>query len=193
MKSQVTTGQGDQGQTRGISGDTVSKAHPIMDCVGCVDELRAHTALLRQMVLEAQPNDFVRVADLLQWIMHLYFVMGTECSDPERKKPEYRQAEINPNHLDQMEEEQQRLEAEAPLPHSFIVGASNPIAAQADICVTVARRLEREIVRLKEAVPAFDTTHLLPLVNRLNDTLFVLARYLEDGDHDVVDYSVLAR
>ena len=130
---------------------------------------------------------------LLRWMMHLYFVMGTECSDPERKKPQYRQAEIGPQHLEQLEEEQRRLEEETTLPGCFVVGASNRIAAQADICVTVARRLERDVVRLKEAVPAFDTTHLLPLVNRLNDTLFMLARYLDHGDHDPVDYTVLAR
>ena len=62
-----------------------------------------------------------------------------------------------------------------------------------DIACTAARTLERNIVRLQEAIPAFDTRVILPFINRCSDSLYMLARHLEDGRHTTVDYGVLRR
>ena len=53
MKSQVTTKVGDKGTTRALDGNTYPKCHVIMDCVGTVDELRAHIAVPLEPRLEA--------------------------------------------------------------------------------------------------------------------------------------------
>ena len=75
---------------------------------------------------------------------------------------------------------------------SFVILALT-LAAAADLTTTVARRLERDVVRLCEAIPDFEGKDILAFVNRLNDYFFVLARYLEEGNHVTVDYSLLDR
>ena len=72
-----------------------------------------------------------------------------------------------------------------------IVSAATKLAAQADLTATVARTFERSLVRLKEAVPAFEADHILPFANRLSDYFWILARYLDEGTHQTVDYSLL--
>ncbi|MBN2311091.1 MAG: ATP:cob(I)alamin adenosyltransferase [Candidatus Hydrogenedentes bacterium] len=191
MKSQVTTGQGDTGETLTLAGHRLPKSHVILECTGTVDELRVHTALARLTILEEGGADRERTADFLVWLLHTYFLVGTACSDPARERPEFRTRDLKANDLARLEAEQARLEQETPLPKGFVVGATSRAAAQVDVACTVARRLERTLVRLKEAEPGFESGAILAFVNRLSDYLFVLARYLERGEHLTVDYSRL--
>lgn len=191
MKSQVTTKRGDHGETTALSGDTYSKGHPLMECVGAIDELRAHTALLRLRILEERPGDAEALAEFLFWLLHTFFMAGSACSDPLNKRPEYHAHALSQPDLEKIEAEQARLEAATPLPDAFIVCAGNTLAAQADIACTVARRLERAFVRFCETVPEFDAALLQAFLNRLSDYFYILARYLENGEHCTVDYTVL--
>jgi len=191
MKSQITTKRGDGGTAFALDGDTYSKAHVIMECVGCVDELRAHTALLRLQIIKERPHDYKVLEDFLFWLLHAFFLIGSACSDPTEKHHEYHRRTLCPKDIQELEDEQERLERQTKLSKRFVVSASNPLAAQADITVAIARRLERNAVRLKEAVPEFDATHILSFVNRLSDYLYVLARTLDAGTQLGVDYDIL--
>jgi len=193
MGSRVTTKNGDSGTTRTLAGDIVSKGHVVLECTGRVDTLRAHTALVRAMLLERQPEDHAALADFLFWLLHVYFLIGTEVNDPECVHPEYRVETLGQKHLAVLEAEQARLEAALCLPRAFIVSASSVLAAQIDVTVTIARDLEREVVRLKAALPHFQADDILAFVNRVSDYLYVLARYVEAGNHIPVDYAQLNR
>ena len=189
-RSQVTSKRGDKGETTTLGGDDVSKSHPIIECCGCVDELRAHVALLRQQVVATRPDD-AETADFLVWLLHCCFSIGSQCSDPRNAHPGYRQVDIAPEHLSKLEALQAKLEESVTLPRQFIVSASNPLAAQTDVMTTYVRRLERAIVRLKETEPEFNCEHIIIFVNRLSDTLYMLARFFDDGNFQTVDYDVL--
>lgn len=191
MRSQVTTKRGDAGETVTLGGDTYPKSHPILECCGVLDTLRAETALARAQLLDSGRPDAGEWGDVLLWLLHTYFSMGSQCNDPLNKHPEYRKRDLTPAHLDRLEAEQARLEASMKLPKAFIVSASNALSAQFDVACTAVRTFERSVVRLKETVPEFDTTVILPFVNRLSDFLYLLARRLEDGHHLTVDYDVL--
>lgn len=191
MDSQVTTKTGDSGEASTLGGDRVSKTHPVMECVGTLDELRAHLARLRLRMLEIDPERHADSADFLLWLLHVGFLLGSACSDYAGKHPEYRRRDLGEEDLARLETEQARLESRTPLPHSFIVSASTPLAADADVACTIARRFERALVRLKELEPAFNAQLPLRFVNRLSDYLFILARDLEHPDHHAVDYSLL--
>lgn len=191
MGSRVTTKNGDAGTTRTLSGELVSKGDIVLECTGRVDELRAHTALVRMQILERKPREHTAHADFLFWLLHVYFLIGTEVNDPEAVHPEYRKECVAPKHLAQLEAEQARLEAALQLPRAFIVCASGVLSAQIDVAATVARTLERDLVRMKTAIPAFEAEHLLAFINRVSDYLYILARHVEDGVHVPVDYGVL--
>jgi cob(I)alamin adenosyltransferase len=187
MESQVTTRRGDSGYTTALSGDSYSKSHVIMDCVGAVDELRAHLALLRLKVLNEDPA----AAEFLLWLLHACFLLGSACSDPENRHPEYHQRRISGQEVARLEAEQARLEAIVRLPRQFIVSATTETAALADIACTVARRMERNIVRLRETEAEFNKQEIFIFINRISDYLYILARWLDRGHYDAVDYSVL--
>lgn len=191
MKSRVTTGVGDEGNTRTLSGEMLPKSDVILECTGCLDALRAHTAALRIDVAKLDREDAQDRADFLFWVLHVCFLIGTEVNDPRNAKPEYRVGIVSEKHLQKLEEEQGALEATLQLPRAFIACATNRLSAEVDIAATVVRRLERNLVRLKQDVPEFEASEILRFVNRLSDYFFVLARYLEDGHHQAVDYSAL--
>lgn len=190
-RSQVTSKRGDQGETTTLGGDDVSKSHPVIECCGCVDELRAYLALVRQQTLAQRPNDS-ESSEFLLWLLHCCFAVGSQCSDPRNAHPEYRKADITASHVKKLEAFQQKFEDEVKLPKQFIVSATNELAAQVDIATTIVRRLERAIVRVKEIEPSFDCATMLVFVNRLSDTLYMLARKFDDGKHQTVDYTLLS-
>lgn len=190
MKSQVTTKRGDAGTTVTLGGDTVSKSHPILECCGEIDSLRAHTALCRLLVLDSGRPDAQYLAEFMHWLLHVYFLIGSQCNDPRNAHPEYRRFDVGPEHLARLESFQAELEAKVRLPKQFVLSAGNIAAAQVDVACTVARQAERAIVRLKEAVPEFAADHVLIFMNRLSDSLFMLARLLDSGEFTTVDYGV---
>ena len=75
MKSSVTTKHGDRGETDALSGDRLPKTHPIIECTGCLDELRAHTALVRQLLPTEPAPERQTFADITS-------VPGTESGGP---------------------------------------------------------------------------------------------------------------
>jgi len=191
MKSQVTTKHGDGGETRTLGGDAVSKADPTIECTGAVDTVRAQIALLRLEILERKADDAERIAEFLFWVLHVLFLVGTQCNDPRKKKPEYWHEPIAPKHLDRLETYQAELEAAVKLPKQFTVSAGTYLGARTDVVVTDVRALEREITRLKESVTEFETEHLLPFINRLSDTIFLIGRKLDDGEAIPLNYGAL--
>ena len=191
MGSRVTTKRGDTGDADTLGGDRLPKSHPVFECSGQVDMLRAQTALAYLELQVSGTESHRRLDETLQWLLHIYFLIGSHCNDPLNTHPEYRQLDLVPDHLKRLEAEQALLEASLRLPKSFILAASTPVAAQLDIACTQARALERSIVRLKETIPDFDVSVILPFVNRLSDYLFIAARVMEDGKHATVDYDSL--
>ncbi len=189
--SKVTTKTGDKGQTRTISGDVHSKSHPILECCGRLDELRARTALIRLEVVDQTHEESGEIASILYWILHVYFLIGTECNDPLAKKPEYRHQHIGRRHLERLEDYQAYLEDLVTLSKDFIVSANTPMGARFDILCTTARSFERSVVALKEAVPEFDAEHIIAFANRLSDFFFIVARLYDDGRSLPVNYSAL--
>lgn len=187
-----TTKQGDNGTTRLISGERVSKAHPAVVATGELDTFRAMLAEARLMILESGAPDAEAHADFLWWLLHACFVIGTEVNDPSRLKPEYRVKEINETFIARIEAEQARLEATLQLPRAFIVSASTLLSARIDILATQARKLERTVVELSAAVPEFQSAQLMVFVNRISDYLCALSRALEQGSHLPVDYRILS-
>lgn len=191
MASQVTTKRGDKGETVTLGGDTLPKSHPIVEACGQLDALRAYTALCRLQTRASDLPDREALAEFLYWLSHAYFPIGTQCNDPENKHPEHHRMHLGPGHLKKLEDVQAELETRVRLPKQFIVSASTPLAAHFDIACIHARSLERAIVRLKEAVPAFEAEIILAFVNRLSDYLFLVARWCEQGAYATVDYAQL--
>jgi cob(I)alamin adenosyltransferase len=82
---------------------------------------------------------------------------------------------IEERHIASLEELMDRLSTEVPPLENFVLPGGAPGAASLHVARTCCRRAERALVRLaaQERVGAFTLRYL----NRLSDTLFVMARF----------------
>jgi cob(I)alamin adenosyltransferase len=167
----IYTKQGDDGSTGLLFGGRVSKADPVTEAYGTVDEAVAALGLARALLGEGE-----LAAEVLR-IQQELFVVGADLA-------------TNPEHRDRLKEGvslvvpgmTERLEAlidglvEAhPLPQEFIVPGSNPSSAALDVARTTVRRAERRCVDLAASGSTINP-EVLRYLNRLADLLFVLAR-----------------
>ena len=188
MRSIVTTGKGDTGQTHTLDGEAVYKDHPITEALGALDMMRTQIALLRVQLLETRP-EARQETDFLLFILHTCFLIGSSVADPHNRKPEWHPVRLHPVHLEKLEAEQARLEATLQLPRAFIACAANTLAAQADVAASATRGFERRLVALRKETPDLAGGLTGAYVNRLSDYLFIVARFLEQGRHQPLDYS----
>ena len=167
--TKIATRTGDDGTTGLGSGQRVSKDDLRVHAMGEVDELNSQIGVL---LTEPLPAD---VRDILVTVQHELFNLGGELSMPGH---ELLKAEA----VLRLDEALEHHNADLPPLKEFILPAGTRSAAQAHVCRTIARRVERSVVGLaaREKVNAAPRQYL----NRLSDLLFVLARVLNRANLD---------
>lgn len=190
MKSVITTKNGDSGVTRALDGTLLPKDDTMIETVGALDTMRNQIALLRTQLVDQRP-DMNAESEFLLFILHTCFLIGSAISDPYDRKREWHPMRLDASHLEKLEAEQARMESALQLPRAFIVCAANTLAAQADITASQTRTFERRLTSFVAAFPEFNGNVYQAYVNRLSDYFFILARFLEQGVHNALDYSYL--
>ncbi len=162
----VYTRKGDDGSTALADGTRVAKSASRVAAYGEVDELNAMLGVLRAELGES-PQD-----GRLSHVQGVLFEVGAFLANPTGAfalPPEARDASWLEGWIDAMEEDL------PPLRH-FVLPAGTRAAAASHAARTVCRRAERQVVAAGGDDP--HVRDVVPLLNRLSDTLFVLARWL---------------
>jgi cob(I)alamin adenosyltransferase len=163
----IYTRTGDTGQTSLFDKTRVSKADPLVDAYGEVDELNAWLGFVRAEGLDADLDE-----TLLQ-IQRDLFALGAQLADPADKiAARVAKAWLGDADVVRLETLIDAFEAELEPLSRFILAGGSPAGAALHVARTVCRRAERRMVGL---VPPVDPV-LIRYVNRLSDLLFVLAR-----------------
>ncbi|HLO57359.1 MAG TPA: cob(I)yrinic acid a,c-diamide adenosyltransferase [Bacteroidales bacterium] len=164
----IYTRTGDKGFTSLIGGKKVTKDHIRIEAYGTIDELIAHTGMLRDMFThDMQYQEFLlQVEDRL---MVCAAILASDCEDCNVKIPEITEGDIT-----QIENEIDTIVALLPALTSFVLPGGHTISSQCHITRTVCRRAERQIIHLSGELFVPET--VIKYVNRLSDFLFVLAR-----------------
>ena len=166
-KSGIYTKGGDRGETSLIGGKRVPKFHPRIEAYGSVDELMAHTSMLRDMVNDAQiREDLLRILDIQ---MSTASILAADCKDCPVILPEVTERDVL-----FLEERIDAYDASMEPLNSFIIPGGHPAVSQAHIARTVCRRTERTILSLSQNIEVDEI--ILKFYNRLSDYLFVLSR-----------------
>jgi cob(I)alamin adenosyltransferase len=161
------TRTGDAGETSLFDGTRVRKDDPRVSAYGDVDELNAWLGLARSSLHDAEVD-----AELVR-IQRDLFALGAQLADPADKiAARVSKATLGDADVSRLERLIDRLEAELPPLHRFILAGGSATGATLHLARTVCRRAERRIVSLEPPVEPV----LLQYVNRLSDLLFVLAR-----------------
>lgn len=167
-KATIYTRTGDNGTTSLRGGKRVSKDHPRVEAYGTLDELNAHIGLLAAALDE---NSHTR--SFLMKITNTLFTIGSNLATEEVGNT------IDESHIHELETAIDTLEASLAPMHGFILPADEETAARANVCRTVCRRAERQIVTLDKEQPIDPTA--MKYINRLSDYLFLLQRHLLNG------------
>lgn len=162
----VYTRTGDDGSTGLSDGSRVSKASLRVAAYGDVDELNAVIGVMRA---EALPGE---AGTVLERVQSLLFELGAFLADPAGKFPLSEDA-VRPVWLERWID---TMEGDLPALRNFVLPAGSRAAALAHQARTVCRRAERNVVSLRDE--GAGVAAVIPLLNRLSDALFVLARFL---------------
>ncbi|MEM1205790.1 MAG: cob(I)yrinic acid a,c-diamide adenosyltransferase [Acidobacteriota bacterium] len=167
--TKVYTRTGDDGTTAlGVS-KRVPKESPRVEAYGTVDELNSHLGVAMATGLDGT------LVEPLQGIQNDLFHLGSDLCVPEEDKVKFQVPRMEARHVDALEALMDRLSESLEPLANFVLPGGDPAAAHLHVARCVCRRAEREVLRLSrdEAVGE----HTIPYLNRLSDTLFVMARY----------------
>lgn len=171
--TRIYTRTGDGGTTGLADRSRVAKDAPRIEAIGAVDELNSVIGLL----LAEELPDAERAC--LTGVQHDLFDLGGELSVPGH-------VIIGKAHVERVESELDRLNAELPSLRDFVLPGGSRAAAAAHLARTVCRRAERRLVTLSRKHKV--TPEMRAYLNRLSDLLFVIARVLNRhaGRQDVL-------
>ena len=162
----VYTKTGDTGETSLFSGGRVGKEHPRIEAYGTVDELNSVLGLLLTTPLKSSAEKQLRA------VQSSLFAVGSALADVDGRLEQDASAwatEPIEEWIDAMDSELDELRA-------FILPGGSQGAALAHLARTVCRRAERRVLVIDGIHPG-----IVPYLNRLSDSLFVLARAINAG------------
>lgn len=178
--NRIYTRTGDGGRTRLASGAPVSKSDVRVEAYGAVDELNSVIGVAR---LHSGRNDPIDA--MLGRIQNELFDLGADLATPHDPAPKWEALRIVDSQVERLETEIDWMNESLKELDSFILPGGSALSAHLHLARTVARRAEREAVRLVEAGEAV-TPAAVRYLNRLSDHLFVAARRANaDGADDV--------
>ena len=146
------------GYTSKINEQSLRKDHPLIECIGTLDELNAFLGDAKAALHEAGDQKADMIGEIQQELsLFMAFLAGSPLS-----------AGLGVDRIKRLIDE---LQSQAPPQSSFEVPGSSPVSAKLHIARTVCRRAERRLMSLDEEHKAA----IVPYINCLSDLLFLLA------------------
>lgn len=171
----IVTKTGDSGTTALMFNRRVPKSHPRVEAGGSVDELNAALGLARATADYAFIRDHV-----LGFQKDLIILMGELATLPEdlpRLAPAGFSV-VTPALTMKLDELVKQVEAQKLSPADWALPGGTVNSAALDFARTVCRRAERGVSALQEA-GQLQNPEIVVYLNRLSDTLWLLARWVE--------------
>ena len=167
------TKTGDKGETGLYGADRVSKAHPRVEAYGTVDELNSLLGLARAHNARSHAPDAELGRDL-EYLQNALFDLGADLATRSDSSYSRNIARLDEQDVQRLENLIDSYQEAVPPLTRFIHPGGTPAAASLQVARSVARRAEREVVRLSEVEEVNLQAQIY--LNRLSDLLFVMAR-----------------
>jgi len=170
----ITTKTGDRGFTSLFSGERVKKSSIFMETIGTLDELNSHLGLVKAK----SPENLKKEIETIQ--ENIFKISAKIATNPHSSLFE-KINKLKEDDLAKLEDFQKNLTEKTEMPKKFVYPGTNENSAITDIARTVCRRTERKVVEFEEKVK-INLYLEKKYLNRLSDTLFILARFFEKGE-----------
>ena len=169
----IYTKTGDKGKTSLFDAKRVSKDDIRVESYGTVDELGAFLGLAKNYV----DDEMYKHIEVIQ---NKLFTVATNLATEDRTKVAHHIVEEDIKYLEELVDKYMGALGN---PTGFIVNGSNKASAYLHVARTICRRAERRIITL---VAGADIDPLvLKYVNRLSDTIYSMARFMEEEQKSV--------
>jgi cob(I)alamin adenosyltransferase len=168
--SSISTRRGDDGTTGLPGGTRTSKGDLRVEAAGCIDELNTTIGVARAFC------DDEEIRALVRSIQRELFAIGSAVStkpDSRREIPTIEKAMVA-----RLDAAVERMEAEPNILRDWSIPGEYRGSAAFDLARTVARRAERNVVRLVTAGERIQPT-VLEYLNRISDVMWLCARVVE--------------
>lgn len=177
--TKVYTRQGDDGETRLGGGQKVAKDSVRIRTYGTVDELNSVIGIAQSFDPQAA------VQQALESIQHQLFTLGGDLCVLQEDKNKWPMKIITAEDVEGLEKLMDGLNEELQPLEDFILPGGTKVAAFLHQARCVCRRAETLAVELSKVEKIGE--HVVKYLNRLSDTLFVLARFenFKSGVNDV--------
>jgi cob(I)alamin adenosyltransferase len=175
--TKIYTRTGDTGTTRLVGGQIVPKEDLRIESYGTIDELNSILGLARDAMTRSSISEEHQGAleSFFQATQNNLFNLGSDLATRIEDRWEGMPL-INGKDTTALEQYIDTWNSVLTPLESFVLPGGNEVASQLHLARTVCRRAERRIVALgKQEELGKD---VIPYVNRLSDTLFVLSRYV---------------
>ena len=177
----IYTRTGDKGTTGLFGGGRVPKDHLLIRAYGTVDEVNALVGMVRSHLPDNSPLDA-----LLRRLQEELFILGADLATPLDAKPVV--PRITTDHIEQLENDIDRLTHDLPPLKRFILPGGSPAAASLHLARTVSRRAERLTVAADQQLDL--SSEAVVYLNRLSDLFFTLARTANlQADKEDIEWS----
>lgn len=171
----IYTKTGDKGTTSLFDSKRVSKDNIRVESYGTVDELGAFLGLAKNYAVDED------LYNKIENIQHKLFTVATNLATEDRKKIKHF---ITDDDIKQLEDLVDKYMGALGNPTGFIVNGSNKSSAYLHVARTICRRAERRIISLIGTGADIDPL-VLKYVNRLSDTIYSMARFVEEEQRNV--------
>ncbi len=170
-EARVTTRTGDDGFTSLLGPQRVPKYSPRPSAFGTLDEASSTLGLARALSKDQMVRDVCR--EIQQGLYKLMAELATPVEAYERVHFKMRSADVE--RLDQLGSE---LKRRVRIGTDFVMPGDSADGAALDVARTVVRRGERLVARLAHDGEVGNKC-VLQWLNRVSDTIFLLARYAD--------------
>jgi len=172
----IYTKTGDKGETSLFTGQRVPKTDPFIEALGTVDE--CNSALGTAISFLPESSEIASVREQLEIIQHALFDVGAALATPRTRAAtnKLEKTRFDREEIEQLEKWIDKMEAELPPLHAFILPGGHPAGAALHLARSMCRRAERRVLPLYQEADVTDT--VLIYLNRLSDYLFSVSRYV---------------
>ena len=178
--TKIYTRTGDAGTTRLGDLSETSKNDLRLHAYADVDEANAQLGVALAHDLEES------VRAVLIHVQNDLFDVGADFCTPVVPDPEYPPLRITQEYVDRLEGWCDEFNADLPKLRSFILNGGTPGAAQLHVARTVVRRAERSAWAAYDVHAETMNEAAIRYLNRLSDLVFILARYANREQGDVL-------
>ena len=163
----IYTKTGDLGETGLYGGMRLSKSDLRLEAYGTLDELNSYLGLIRALKIHSKQQNLI-----IDIQTELFTIGAHLAAVPDKNSlplPEFNEALVA-----DLEKAIDEMNKPLPVMRHFVLPGGNIIISHIHVCRAVCRRTERRIVQLNLQCNLHP--HIIKLLNRLSDYLFVLAR-----------------